>query len=140
LDGWWISPGGLSIERLTLAASGATGGGWTLCTSRGCYLLGNLDDLPVTLSACGAGAGQAHRPTRRKLTGGRANQETLTADVAALGAVRRMRPRLAFGRRAVSVEAEAPPLTQSGGVGLLVDRAAGEGSLRGEEVMCEGVD
>jgi hypothetical protein len=66
-NGWWISPGGLSVERLTLAASGATGGGWTLCTSRVCYLLGNVDGLSVSLSACGTGAaGQAHDGSGRR--------------------------------------------------------------------------
>lgn len=52
-EGWWISPGGLSVDSLTLAASGATGDGWTLCTSRTCHELGASDDSPLTLGPCG---------------------------------------------------------------------------------------
>lgn len=35
-DGWWVYPGHVSTPALHLAASGATGRGWQLCTALGC--------------------------------------------------------------------------------------------------------
>lgn len=36
-DGWWVYTADLSVPRLRLAASGATGSGWRLCTeAEGC--------------------------------------------------------------------------------------------------------
>ena len=51
-DGWWVSPGHLSVPSLTLAASGATGGGWTLCADGTCREIGATAGAPVTLTPC----------------------------------------------------------------------------------------
>lgn len=59
-NGWWVSPGGLSVERLALAASGATGGGWTLCSGQTCHLLGASTGMPWILAPCSAAAAQGH--------------------------------------------------------------------------------
>ncbi|MFZ3584132.1 DUF1850 domain-containing protein [Loktanella sp. DJP18] len=53
-DGWWVSPGHLNVPALTLAASGATTSGWTLCADGDCRTLGTASGLPVTLSPCDA--------------------------------------------------------------------------------------
>lgn len=54
-DGWWIYKPMLPPGReLTLAASGATTSGWTLCTSETCVELGATAGDAVRLSACGA--------------------------------------------------------------------------------------
>lgn len=54
-EGWWVSPGGLSVERLALAASGGTQGGWTLCSGGTCRILGAEAGRPVVLAPCGTG-------------------------------------------------------------------------------------
>ncbi len=54
-DGWWIwTPTLPPVPRITLAASGATGGGWRLCPSDGaCLTLGAEAGDPVVLEPCG---------------------------------------------------------------------------------------
>lgn len=52
VDGWWEWPGDLTVPSLTLAASGATGGGWTLCADGMCRTLGAAPGDPVTLRPC----------------------------------------------------------------------------------------
>jgi hypothetical protein len=52
-NGWWrytpkVGPQGV----LVLAASGATGGGWRLCSSEGCLTLGEDAGAAVILRAC----------------------------------------------------------------------------------------
>ena len=39
-EGWWVHQPQLRLQVLHLAVSGATGGGWQLCTPGGCV---NLD-------------------------------------------------------------------------------------------------
>ncbi len=51
-DGWWVSPGGLEVPSLTLAASGATTGGWTLCADGTCREIGAETGAPLTLAPC----------------------------------------------------------------------------------------
>jgi hypothetical protein len=54
-DGWWVYvPRIGALPRLVLAASGATGQGWTLCTDDGCMELGSAAGEPVTLEPCGS--------------------------------------------------------------------------------------
>ena len=52
-DGWWVSPGHMTIPSLELAASGATGEGWTLCADGTCRALGEASAPPVKLAPCG---------------------------------------------------------------------------------------
>ncbi len=52
-DGWWVSPGHLQVPELVLAASGATGGGWSLCADGACRTLGADATGPITLRPCG---------------------------------------------------------------------------------------
>lgn len=59
-DGWWVwTPDLPSQPELTLAASGATGGGWRLCETaprddveRRCTELGHEAGQPITLRPC----------------------------------------------------------------------------------------
>ncbi len=51
-DGWWESPGHLQVPALSLAASGATGGGWTLCADGICHELGQKAGTPITVAPC----------------------------------------------------------------------------------------
>lgn len=51
-DGWWIWHPGLSVPSVTLAASGATTGGWSLCADDGCHELGAHAGAPLTLRPC----------------------------------------------------------------------------------------
>lgn len=51
-DGWWISPGGLAVESLRLAASGATEGGWALCSGGACHVLGAEPGAALSLFPC----------------------------------------------------------------------------------------
>ena len=55
VDGWWEWPGALTVPSLTLAASGATGGGWTLCADGTCRDIGEEAGAPITLRPCPAG-------------------------------------------------------------------------------------
>jgi hypothetical protein len=52
-DGWWVyAPKVKPLERLVLAASGATGEGWTFCTPDGCTELGSQAGAPAVVTAC----------------------------------------------------------------------------------------
>ena len=64
-DGWWVwTPALAAVPELVLAASGATGGGWTLCDLAGpdeptdgarCRTIGRAAGTPASLVPC-AGA------------------------------------------------------------------------------------
>lgn len=51
-DGWWEWPGQLRVPSLTLAASGATGAGWSLCADGACIELGTGSGEPIVLKPC----------------------------------------------------------------------------------------
>jgi len=52
-DGWWsYRPKVGPQPTVRLAASGATGAGWTLCADQTCLELGAMPDDNVELSAC----------------------------------------------------------------------------------------
>jgi hypothetical protein len=51
--GWWSWRPGVAPRRaILLAASGATGGGWTLCAAGRCREIGADAGAPLRLSAC----------------------------------------------------------------------------------------
>ena len=51
--GWWTwRPARPPQRELLLAASGATGGGWTLCAAGACREIGAAAAAPLRLSAC----------------------------------------------------------------------------------------
>ena len=51
--GWWVwTPDLPPVPALVLAASGSTGGGWTLCGDDGCRELGTGPGDPVVLAPC----------------------------------------------------------------------------------------
>jgi hypothetical protein len=53
IDGWYVwHPDTPPLAVLHLAASGATGGGWTLCADGTCRTLGAGAGAPVTLAPC----------------------------------------------------------------------------------------
>lgn len=53
-DGWWrYAPTLPPQASLTLAASGATGQGWSLCTQERCVTLGAFPGETVVLKPCG---------------------------------------------------------------------------------------
>lgn len=53
-DGWFVYAPKLPAQReLVLAASAATGAGWTLCAGGQCTSVGALASAPVTIRACG---------------------------------------------------------------------------------------
>lgn len=54
-DGWWVWSPGLAVQSLVLAASGATGQGWRLCSDSGCRVLGQDAGAPLLLAPCAAG-------------------------------------------------------------------------------------
>lgn len=57
--GWWTYEPKVAVRpTVSLAASGATGAGWTLCSELGCLELGAEAGEAVELSAC---AGQSGR-------------------------------------------------------------------------------
>ncbi len=64
-DGWWEWPGDLTVARLSLAASGATGAGWTLCAGGTCHTIAARAGEPVNVASCNDGAPQG----KRKVTG-----------------------------------------------------------------------
>lgn len=51
-DGWYVWHPGRIERRLVLAASGATGSGWRLCSGGQCQMLGENAASPVHLEAC----------------------------------------------------------------------------------------
>ena len=52
-DGWWVyAPKVPAQQRLVLAASGATGGGWSLCAIGGCTVIGARPGDPAVVTAC----------------------------------------------------------------------------------------
>ena len=51
-DGWWVWSPDTEVEELNLAASGATGDGWHLCTVSDCQDLGTTPGAPITLKPC----------------------------------------------------------------------------------------
>lgn len=52
-DGWWVYVPQLPVQsRLSLAASGATGGGWSLCAGAECLEIGTTPGSEVELSVC----------------------------------------------------------------------------------------
>lgn len=56
--GWWVWRPDLPVLReLFLAASGATGGGWTLCSGPHCHELGGSAAGPLALRPCGGNDG-----------------------------------------------------------------------------------
>jgi hypothetical protein len=51
--GWWVyAPGLRPQSKLLLAASGATGGGWTLCGGGSCREIAVEAGAPVRLAPC----------------------------------------------------------------------------------------
>ena len=52
VDGWWVSPGGLVVRDLNLAASGATGGGWRFCADGSCREIGATAGAPLRITPC----------------------------------------------------------------------------------------
>src|SRR5690606_15190434 len=55
-DGWWTyAPKIPPRAQVVLAASGATGEGWSLCAQGRCTVLGASAGEPITLKACGVG-------------------------------------------------------------------------------------
>lgn len=51
--GWWVYTPSLPPQaNLSLAASGATGGGWTVCFGDECIEVGTTPGAPVQLRAC----------------------------------------------------------------------------------------
>ena len=51
--GWWVyAPRVDPQRRVVLAASGATGAGWTLCSVQGCRELGDEAGGPIVLAPC----------------------------------------------------------------------------------------
>lgn len=52
-DGWWrYAPAVAPRPELVLAASGATGAGWTICAEGACKDIGAAAGEPVTLKPC----------------------------------------------------------------------------------------
>ena len=54
--GWWVyAPEIPATPEIVLAASGATGAGWSLCAAGDCIELGAAAGEPVRLKPCGDG-------------------------------------------------------------------------------------
>lgn len=52
-DGWWVyAPALPAQERVVLAASGATGDGWSLCAAGSCLTIGAEPGPPAVLTTC----------------------------------------------------------------------------------------
>lgn len=55
-DGWWVYAPKIPLRAdLLLAASGATGEGWSLCAEGRCTVIGASSGEPATLKVCGGG-------------------------------------------------------------------------------------
>ena len=54
-DDWWVWSPDVSVTALALAASGATGQGWRLCTDDGCQVIGATPSAPLLLRSCDSG-------------------------------------------------------------------------------------
>ncbi|ANN58769.1 hypothetical protein A9174_19805 [Mesorhizobium loti NZP2037] len=51
--GWWVyAPDMKALQSIVLAASGATGEGWTVCHKGSCMVVGTAADDPVVLRKC----------------------------------------------------------------------------------------
>lgn len=61
-SGWSYRPRLPPLPRLTLAASGATGAGWSLCTDLDCVELGDAPGVPIEIWAAAACAAAAKSP------------------------------------------------------------------------------
>jgi hypothetical protein len=56
--GWWVWQPALPVQpSIMLAASGATGAGWQLCSGGACHGIGATARAPVRLEPCGDGHG-----------------------------------------------------------------------------------
>ncbi|ADZ69516.1 DUF1850 domain-containing protein [Polymorphum gilvum] len=52
-EGWWVWQPDLPPQpRIVLAASGATGAGWTLCSAGDCHDIGAEAGAPVVIAPC----------------------------------------------------------------------------------------
>lgn len=51
--GWYVWNPDVTLPSLTLAASGATGSGWHLCSGAECREIGSNPGAPLTLRPCG---------------------------------------------------------------------------------------
>ena len=52
-NGWWVwTPDAPAIPDLLLAASGATRGGWRLCSGDDCRVIGAEPGPPIRLAPC----------------------------------------------------------------------------------------
>ncbi len=51
-DGWWVWAPRLTTPALDLAASGATGAGWTLCADGQCREIGTAPGEALHLTPC----------------------------------------------------------------------------------------
>lgn len=51
-DGWWVWAPDLSVPQVVLAASGATGAGWRLCSGGECQELGEEPGAALSVRPC----------------------------------------------------------------------------------------
>ena len=51
-SGWWVWNPDVRLDQITLAASGATGAGWTLCSQAQCHDIGATPGAALTLRPC----------------------------------------------------------------------------------------
>ncbi|WP_435259547.1 DUF1850 domain-containing protein [Thioclava sp. FR2] len=51
-DGWWVWSPMTRVPELRLAASGATGAGWTLCDGTACHELGAEPGEALMIAPC----------------------------------------------------------------------------------------
>ncbi|MFV0491418.1 MAG: DUF1850 domain-containing protein [Pseudorhodobacter sp.] len=56
-NGWWVWEPDSRLPELRLAASGATGSGWQLCSGGECRELGTTPDAPIRIAPCGGNDG-----------------------------------------------------------------------------------
>jgi hypothetical protein len=50
--GWWVWHPRREVQRLSLAASGATGDGWHLCSGEACRVIGAQSGAPLMIEPC----------------------------------------------------------------------------------------